>query len=500
MSLIPLKLPPGIARNGTDFEQSGRWRDANLVRWHQGSMRPVGGWTARTTTGTISGKARGMLTWTDNSSNTNTAIGTNSNLYYVSQSGGVTDITPSGLTSGSATATTNTGYGGGYYGGTTTTTDADSLYGRAQPSTGIYQEVGTWALDNWGEYLLAVSPDDETLYEWQLNTSVTAQAVSNAPTCKSMVVTEERFVMALHAGGNPRKVQWCDQEDNTSWTANATNQAGDLELQTNGIIMCGARMRGRTLILTTTDAHIATYQGAPFVYGIERVGTACGISSRKALVAVDEGAFWMGKKAFFMFDGQVARELACEVSDYVFDDINADQITKSFAVNNSKYGEVWWFYPSEGSTEVNKYVAFDYKENHWHIGELTRTTGVDAGVFRHPIWVDDSNVFYNHESGFTHGTDTPYCESAPISLGNGDQIMKVNQLIPDEATQGEVKVQFKTRFYPNDTETTHNLLTMGNPVSTRFSGRQIRMKVQGNGNNDWRVGVMRIETKPGGRR
>jgi len=41
---------------------------------------------------------------------------------------------------------------------------------------------------------------------------------------------------------------------------------------------------------------------------------------------------------------------------------------------------------------------------------------------------------------------------------------------------------------------------MGNPVSTRFSGRQLRMKVQGNGNNDWRVGVMRIETKPGGRR
>lgn len=500
MSLIPLQLQPGIARNGTDFEQSNRWRDGNLVRWHQGSMRPIGGWTDRVTTGTITGTARGMLTWTDNSGNTNTSIGTNSNLYYINQSGGVTDITPTGFTSGSATATTNTGYGGGYYGGTVSTTDADSLYGSGQPSSGVFQEVGTWTLDNWGEYLVGVTPDDATLYEWDLNTTNKAVAVSGAPTCKSIVVTEERFIFALHAGGNPRKVQWCDRENNTSWTPSATNQAGDFELQTSGVLICGVRMKGRTLLLTTTDAHVATYQGAPFVYGIDRVGTACGVASRKSAVAVDEGAFWMGKKSFFMFDGSVAKELQCEVQDYVFDNINSDQITKSFALNNSKYGEIWWFYPSEGSTEVDKYVAFDYKENHWHIGELTRTTGVDSGVFKHPILVDSSNKLYNHETGYTHGTLTPFVETAPISLGNGDQVMKVTKLIPDEATQGQVKVRFKTRFYPNDTETTHSLLTMGNPVSTRFIGRQIRMRIEGNGNNNWRVGVMRIEARPGGGR
>ena len=44
MALIPLQLPPGVYRNGTDFESSNRWRDANLVRWRDGSLRPVGGW------------------------------------------------------------------------------------------------------------------------------------------------------------------------------------------------------------------------------------------------------------------------------------------------------------------------------------------------------------------------------------------------------------------------------------------------------------------------
>ena len=56
----------------------------------------------------------------------------------------------------------------------------------------------------------------------------------------------------------------------------ATNEAGDIELQTSGQIVCGVRMRGRTLILTTADAHIATYAGPPTVYGFERVGTSCG--------------------------------------------------------------------------------------------------------------------------------------------------------------------------------------------------------------------------------
>ena len=31
MALIPLKIPAGVYRIGTDYEGSGRWRDANLV-------------------------------------------------------------------------------------------------------------------------------------------------------------------------------------------------------------------------------------------------------------------------------------------------------------------------------------------------------------------------------------------------------------------------------------------------------------------------------------
>lgn len=492
MSLIPLQLPPGIYKNGTDFEGSNRWHDSNLVRWHDGSMRPIGGWTTRKASA-FPYAPRAMLGWVDNSDNANLAAATYEKLYYVNESSVVYDITPTGLATGSLSGTTNTGYGGTYY--------STGDYGTVRPSSGVYAEATTWSLDNWGEYLLACSTEDGRIHEWQLNTGVVAAPLANAPiNNKAMVVTEERFVFALGAGGNPRKVQWCDREDNTLWTPAATNEAGDFELQTTGTIMCGVRMRGRTLILTDNDAHIATYSGPPFVYGFERVGTACGVISRKSAVAIDEGAFWMGAKGFFMFDGSVAKEIPCEVADHVFDDLNRNQISKAYAVHNSQYGEIMWFYPSGSSTENDKYVTFDYKENHWSIGSLDRTACIDRGVFDNPIYADDSGNLYNHETGYTHGALTPYAESGPISIGNGDQVMKVNNLIPDEKTQGQVQISFKTRFHPNDTERTYGPYTASNPTDVRFTGRQVRIKIEGTGNDNWRSGVMRIEARPGGRR
>jgi len=495
MPLIPLKIQPGVYRVGTDFEGSNRWRDANLVRWHQGSMRPVGGWNEKVDVSSdLTATPRAMHSWVDNSQNGNIGIGTANELVYVNASGSAFDITPTSFTTGADDAEVNTAYGGSYFG--------TGLFGVKREGTGQFQETDVWTLDNWGEYLVGCATQDGKLYEWQLDTGTPAAQIANSPTsCKSILVTEERFIFAMQAGGNPRKIAWCDREDNTLWTPAATNEAGDIELQTSGEIMCGARMRGRAIILTNVDAHIATYQGPPYVYGFERVGTACGAVSRKGLVAIDQGAFWMGKESFYMFDGSTARQMACDVQDYVFEGMNKNQITKVFAVHNSEYGEIWWFYPSQGSTECDTYVAYDYLENHWEIGAIERTTGADQGVFDEPLWVDPTGVIYEHElHGVGHGLLTPYAETGPISLGNGDTVMKVNQLIPDEETQGEVSVTFKSRFYPNDTERTYGPYSTGNPTSLRFTGRQMRMRIESTGNDDWRVGVMRVNAEAGGRR
>ena len=146
-------------------------------------------------------------------------------------------------------------------------------------------------------------------------------------------------------------------------------------------------------------------------------------------------------------------------------------------------------------------LHLDYKEGYWATGELDRTAGVDQGVFNNPIWADASGNLYNQETGYTTQAQLNHMlNQAQLVLGNGDSIMKVTQLIPDEKTQGQVEVTFKTRFHPNDTETSHGAFTLANPTDVRFQGRQVSIKVQGAGNENWRSGVMRIEANAGGRR
>lgn len=134
------------------------------------------------------------------------------------------------------------------------------------------------------------------------------------------------------------------------------------------------------------------------------------------------------------------------------------------------------------------------------IGALARTAAVDKGVFRHPMWFDpDANIF-DHEINQSHEGNDIFVESGPIYIGEGDQVARVTQLIPDEKTQGEVTATFKTRFYPNASETSHGPFTMANPTSVRFTGRQVRMRLTGSDLVDFRVGNMRLDVSPGGRR
>jgi len=648
MTLMRLDIPAGFYRNGTDLEQSGRWRDGSLVRWRDNSLRPIGGWRERKTS-FCTNPVRGMHTWETNAGNAWLAGGSHDELFVMTGGGSLTNLTPTDLATGRQSAAANLGYGGQEYG--------YGYYGqpRQLSQNSVPLPATTWSMDNWGEYLVACHSDDGRILQWDLertsaltlladeNTGETkggavtyedttfpsydsfdpldpytsggvvegvvtagfgsttglhrfysmpikkgftyagahlikgsglstqydilysinydtltgftrtnsvtygngvdaddtyeftaeddgtlmvqvqaslgalerfefwytlysedeALGLPNAPqNNSSILVTEERFIFALGAGGNPRKVQWCAREDNTDWTPLATNEAGDIELQTNGQIMQGVRTRGQTLIITDTDAHTARYLGPPYVYGFERVGTSCGAISRKSASDVDIGVFWMGQRGFFRFDGNAVSEIACDVHDYVFGDFNVAQQSKVWSVANGQYGEIWWFYCSSNSTEIDRYVAFDYKENHWLIGELSRTSGVQRGVFRYPLMAgyNADSAIYDHEVGYNFDSSTTFAETGPISIGAGDQIAKVTKLIPDEKTQGDVNVTFKTRFYPNATETTHGPFTPANPTSVRFSGRQLRMRVEGQTATQWKVGNMRIDTIAGGRR
>lgn len=435
-----------------------------------------------------------MFTWRDNSQNRWCGIGSPSHLYAYN-GGTLYDITPLGLTAGRDDSFAGVGFGFGPYG--------SGSYG-VPPNVTTIIDATTWSFDNWGQYLVACSSSDGKLYQWNVDRTLKAVAVVNAPvSCTGLIVTAERYMVALGASGDPRAVAWSDQEDNTTWTPSALNTAGDLRIQTNGRIRTARRVRSQVVIWTDTDLHAMNYLGPPLVYGIERVGGFCGIASQNAVSIIEAGAVWMSASSFFIYDGAL-RDIPCDVADYVFGDFNQVQRAKVYAGHNSQFAEVWWFYCSAASDEVDRYVSWNYRENHWSIGSLPRTSWASSGVFDFPMAISTSGYIYEQENGWTDDgaplAATRFLRSGPVEIADGDRIMSVSQIVPDERTSGQVNLTLQARFTPEGTQYTAGPFTVAPYTDARFSGRQVSLEIDGVSDADWRVGTIRLDAISGGRR
>ncbi len=487
---ISIELPPGVYRNGTEYQSAGRYYDANLVRWRGRSMQPIGGWQEKSAT-TVTGSAREMITWRDNGNQVWAGIGTHSGLYVMTNTGIVHDITPANFTSGRSDAETGAGYGIGNYGA--------GAYGLPRPSTTTVLPASVWSLDTWGENLVGVMPEDATIYEWTLGTGTPAAAVANAPDCRCILATPERVLMAFGCDGNPRLIKWSDQEDNTNWTPTALNYSGDFEIATTGTILAGVKTKDTILIFTDTDVWRAEFLGPPLIYAFPVESDGAGIVSANAAAVIDGSVLWMGPESFWAYSGYVSKQ-PCDVEDYIFSNINTAQISKVVSFHNSSFNEVWWFYPDAESTENNRYVSFNYADATWSIGEIARLAACDISPFPFPMMADSDGQVWDHEVGTSHRGSVAFARGGPLELNDGNTLATALEYIPDEKTTGDVETYFYTRNYPNGTETEYGPYTSGLPTDVRLTARQIEVKHSSTGSADWRVGTPRVRVRPRGRR
>jgi len=493
MALIPITPPAGIVKNGTDYTNKGRWVDGNLVRFENGYLKPIGGWDLLRNTA-LDGTPIGMYAYTDNSGEPVLAVGTREKVYvYYTETW--YDITPSGFVNDSVVGTT--GFGSYEFG--------EEDFGDARSTSTLSFPTNSFTFDNWGEELVFCFAGDGKLYRWQPSApSTIASAISNAPTDNiATVVSNERHLFALGSGGDPRKIAWSNREDNTNWTSLARNTAGDIQIPTGGQILYGLKYKSDIIVFTDIGINRVYYLGAPFTYGIAEAGTNCKAISVRSIVQAGDFVAWLGENAVFAYDGTV-REIPCEVHDYIYDNISELYRKSCWGGHNQNFNEIWWGFPSDNQTSPNKYVIWNYRDNVWSIGELDRSCWVDQGAFDKPIAGDSSGYIYQHESGVLTGELDPFCQSGPLEIAQGDRLVQVNQIIPDEEanTLPGVSISFTGKFTPLGTETDFGSFSFENDGYTdaRFSARQVKMKVTRNSQQDFQLGQIRLDVKPRGKR
>ncbi len=437
------------------------------------------------------------------------------------------------LNTGAAVSLFGYGWGAGTWSTSTWNTTREGLTG----GEGVLLQSAKWALDNWGEDVLALQFNGGLFY-WDTSDGLTSLAttteVSGAPTkSRFMIVSgDDRHVICLGtettigqtATQDNMFIRWSDQESTNDWTPTATNTAGSFRLTDGNQIQTATRSRGAVMIWTDTALYAMQFIGAPLTFGFKQIGSNCGAVGINAAVDVSGNSFWMSNDSFFIYDGAV-KKLPCTVQDYVFDDINKNAQQDVFCAANSNYNEVMWFYASANSDQIDRMVTYNYAENLWYVGTLARTSWSDYGVYPVPYATQfkstDTTATISTITGlkagrtfvFLHETGTEddgsamanHIESGDIDIADGDNFMSVSRFIPDfKNLTGTADVTLKTRPYPSGNQTTHgsfDVTTSTTKVNTRIRGRQVAVRISSDAIGDkWRYGTMRLDIRPDGMR
>ena len=215
---------------------------------------------------------------------------------------------------------------------------------------------------------------------------------NTAPTKAEFVVVSDVFRFLLAFGCNdlgstdadPMLIRWANQETVTDWYPSATNQAGSLRLSRGSKIVAAVQMKQEILVLTDSAAYSLQYLGAPAVWGATLLADNISIQGMNAVTVASGVAYWMGINKFYMYNGTVST-LPSDLRQYVFGDFNLAQGEQTFAGSNERFNEVWWFYCVDGKYFNTKYVVFNYIENAWYYGDLSRTAWLDSNVQDYPI-------------------------------------------------------------------------------------------------------------------
>jgi hypothetical protein len=419
-------------------------------------------------------------------------------------------------------------------------------------STGVGLQLRLWSQANFGEILL-FNPRGGALYDWAPGSGATP-AYGTRGTLVSgtyvpskineiLVSDQSRIVIAFgcdEAGTygatafDPMLIRWTAQESYTDWDpTDITTTAGFLRLSHGSQIVGVLQTRQEINIWTDAAIYSMQFIGSPLVWQITLLADNISITSQNAMATASGVVYWMGVDKFYIYSGRV-ETLPCSVRTYIFNDINRQQFAQIQAGTNEGYSEVWWFYCSANSNEVDRYVIFNYLDRVWYYGSIDRTAWLDSPLRQFPVATTGKNLMVYHEAAIDDGSTNPpspinaYVQSSDFDIDDGHNYGFVWRIIPDitfdgSSTRGSTTVnpavQFTVRprqnpgsgygVSPSPTvksaqsyagQTTYTVQEFTEIVYSRIRGRQMAFKISSDTlGTQWQLGVPRIDVRPDGR-
>ena len=332
----------------------------------------------------------------------------------------VDQVTSSTFTITAATAATSSTSGGG----TGITAAFQISVGNAVASAGYGWSAGTWSRGSWGfgnptpviniqrDWFLQNFDDDlvanirdGAIYYWQysggvgtraslLSTStINGVAPADVPDEAMQVLVSQNDKHLLAFGCtpfgssaptfDPLLIRFATQDQPNVWTPLVTNSAGFLQVSRGSAIVCAIATRQEILVYTEGTLNSLQFTGTTDVFSLQELSDNISIIGPRAVVAVNNTAYWMGHDKFYAYGGRV-ETLPCTLRNHVFQNFNYDQADQVVSGTNEGWNEIWWFYPTADSNINNAYVIYNHLEKIWYYGTIDRTAWSDSSLREYP--------------------------------------------------------------------------------------------------------------------
>jgi hypothetical protein len=359
-----------------------------------------------------------------------------------------------------------------------------------------------------------------------------------------IVSDTSRFVICFGANDaesttvDPMLVRWSSQESVTDWYPSATNQAGSLPLSHGSKIVTALQSRQEIVVWTDSTLYSLQYLGPPSVWGSQLLADNISIAGPNAAALASGVVYWMGVDKFYKYDGRV-QTLRCDLLRFIYEDINKAQYEQIYTSTNEGFTEVWFFYCTAASSIIDRYVVYNYTEDCWYYGNMTRSAWLDTGLRNYPLAATydpetSTGNIVDHELGVDDGAGEELAPieasitSAQFDIGDGHNFAFVWRMLPDLTFKGStpgtapaLTIYLQPLKNSGSGYTTPasvgGVSTAGSAVVTgivpvevdeftgqvfiRIRGRQMSMKISSNKlGTQWQLGSPRFDLRQDGRR
>ena len=429
-------------------------------------------------------------------------------------------------------------------------------------STATFPITGTFTIDSEDISYTGVTSTTFTGISRAQNGTTGATHLDDAPVfvnvyCRSMRAFRT-FLVGLYvqkAGVNfPRLVKWSTeasiQTTPTSWNeTDSTVDAGEYELaDTKGDILDGLQLRDAFMIYKEDATYSMQFVGVPFIFSFRQLSPTIGAIAKNCVAEFDGGHAIFGKGNFYINDGQRLKPiLPQKLKEYVFTQIDGDQVSKSFVAADYGRNEILFCYVSDGSigNQCDQAVVWNYVTNTFVIRNLPDLAHMGYGVIRDPTrssaWEDSTNqwntIFGPWTTSFD-STDKVLLFASPTNTklyrnGSGNKedttdmtsfversgLSMNEQGVPDHSSVKRIKAIYPkmtvsstnlVNIYVGSQMTTEEGISWKTPVqftpdtqskvSVRATGKFYAVKFESTGDMDWELDGYSIEVEDAGSR